>query len=347
MFADEFDRLNNNLEAIERAVVADVKAKLNARVNGTWSETDDDLFAAFTSFAVHCIDSLIPLRATRLWLVDLAPLVEKDGAAASQPIHIGSPLYNCGVCFFFAGDLDRFYQFVGAAEEATNRVAAGPVDLLIGGGLAKDILIRPMVAWLSKAWEPLYSSITSTTLEEQEYTDLIRWLAAQLVDAVHATIALHRLLLQHPPDNSATQHIRVRAVADLCVVLESTTKRWNTATSRDLHAHAESVANALGCHKEFRKLHDDFGKHCDTTATDKKSADAVNWACQQCLNHAKKANALEERRAAALYLSVRLRNSLLHVLDEQLDIYTNKAMLLEAASCVFAAIRLSRIASGT
>jgi len=43
-----------------------------------------------------------------------------------------------------------------------------------------------------------------------------------------------------------------------------------------------------------------------------------------------------------MYLVYRLRNSLMHVIDDSLDIHLDKDKLLQAAGCVFAVLRLTR-----
>jgi hypothetical protein len=348
-FERNFQNLGAFLEFMEGAVERHLKDNLAQWESGGWTQPDDHLFNGFTSFAYHCVCSLLPHRAINLWGTRLAPAVAAAEAHVKKRIHKGSPLHNTAICFFVAGDFDHAYQFMAAADEE-NRLsgATAAASLLLGNGLSADLLVRPMAAWLRSACGSDYKAVSGHDLDEAELEQMLRWLSIRMPDALQCVVALHRLVkVQTPPHNEASQHIRVRALAELCIVLESATRRWNVACTEELHKQLESVlsANTISL-AEFRRLHLAYGTAYPRPTN--KSPAAVNWAVKECLTSVDNSMQLSERVGAAMYLAVRLRNSLLHVLEEALDLYVDQARLMRCVGVILGTVRLSqRGAEGT
>jgi len=335
------------LEEIETAIVSDIKGRIALRVAGQWNKSDDDLFELYTGYAAHCWRNLIPERATATFIVEIVPLIDAADAqlaAEGNPvIHRGSPLYNSAVCFFLAGDFDHAYQYFsesGVADERLGRGDAGRV--LIGDHpLSEQLLVRPIVAWGKAAWEADYRQAIGSNLELVEMKSLLSWLATRLVDAMQLVIALHKLArVQTGPDNDAAKHLRLRDLADVVLVIESSLRRWQVIHG-ELHARLHDLLGQNGTSQTaFDNAHNRFTARW--LKPDRVTAAAVNWVVDDCLQAFDAAPNTATKCGIACYLALRLRNSLMHVLDEDLDLYSNRAKVLRATGLMMAVVRASQ-----
>ena len=92
----------------------------------------------------------------------------------------------------------------------------------------------------------------------------------------------------------------------------------------------------------FEKAHQRFRKKFPSNAPNSETGKAVNWAIADCLRHYTKASTKATKCGVACYLVVRLRNSLMHVLDDSVSLYADKEVLLKVAGLAFAVLRLSK-----
>jgi hypothetical protein len=75
---------------------------------------------------------------------------------------------------------------------------------------------------------------------------------------------------------------------------------------------------------------------------DKETSTGVNWAITDGLTAVDSAPDAASKAGAAFYLAVRLRNSLMHVIDEAVDLYTDQAKLARVTGLMLAVIRLTQ-----
>ena len=120
------DLTHTALRGVEAQIVDGVIANLEEKVAGTWTGTDDALFAPLTAFVTPAWKLQWAHRAIRIWLVELVPHVESAERRLGKRIHKGAPLYNTGLCFFVAGDLARAAQYIEAAAEEDKETHGKP-----------------------------------------------------------------------------------------------------------------------------------------------------------------------------------------------------------------------------
>ena len=73
----------------------------------------------------------------------------------------------------------------------------------------------------------------------------------------------------------------------------------------------------------------------------REAAVAVNWAVSDTLSELSTAANVAARAGIVAYFAVRLRNSLMHVIDQSFDLYTDQAKCNRVFGLMLAAIRLS------
>lgn len=343
------------LNEMEKLVLDDFKERLKQRVTGQWDSQDDRLFDKYTEYCAACWDGLIPQRATLLWLVEMSPLADKADveigkAQSGQMIHRGSPLYNVGVSFFLAGDFDRAYVYMGAAGEADFKLRGGDADAILLGEhpLARRLLRDTLYSWISRPgmWGDLYQRTCGVPLSDDEFRKLLTWMRTN--DAIQTLISLHRLAnLVVGPKNTASQHLGVQWLADLVQVFESSLRKWQVNAGGQLQARVYSDPDSLlkanvPAHTAFKDAENRF---CDELAAKhfvKDSSDAVNWVVNDCLTVHSQAADTATCSGVACYLVYRVRNSLMHVIDTSIDLYTDTKKLMKVAGLAFSVIRLSR-----
>ena len=147
----------------------------------------------------------------------------------------------------FLGDFDNAYRFLAEAGVEDEKSGRGSrFKILLGDhGLSEQVLITPLEGILFPRWSASYVAVTSTNLDKPEFAALLGSLAARPTDAFQTMIALHRFRRSlFGFENEATQHIRVRAIAELIVVLESTLKRQFHPTDKMLSDLLEQLLQA-------------------------------------------------------------------------------------------------------
>jgi len=334
----------------EELVITNVREALARRLALNGPENDDDIFSAFTVFVEYCRARGLSHRAISLWNRDLRGLVE--GAEQQMRrndlnarIHKGSPLYNVGLSFFIIGNFERAYQFIaeaGIEDERSHRGAR--TQILIGNyELSRQILIAPLEEALLPSLENDYGAISDLKLNGQELNELFNWLVLRSADAFQTLIALHRFSkLQCPPGNEAAAHIQVRAIADLVVAVESSMRRWQVGMAGlQLHARTEQMlATNPAAQTQFHAFHGDF---CAGWALqDRESAAALEWVISETVSRLAVAANPASRVGLATYLVVRLRNNLMHVLDDSLSLYSNSQLRTRIAGIVLSVVRISK-----
>jgi hypothetical protein len=350
-FEQQVDALLSAIEAFEHGVDDAVKQNLHARANGNWREADDNIFAPFTWYTDFCWKRLVPERAIALWVTSLA---EATAAAEAQlrgrndpnpRIHKGAPLYNVGLNMFMSGALDRALVFLGEAGAEDERSGRGPAgQILVGNNaLSEQLLVNTVFAWISppNVWGTDYQNSTGQVLVKQQFKDVVTWTATRLNDGIQLMLALHRLAgSQVIPDNAASRHLRVQAVADLVLVVESTLRRWQAPGIGQLHPRMTALLPAgSGARLSFDTLHNDFNNRY--AGHDRETIPALNWAIDESLARFDRAATVSERAGIACYLTYKLRNNLMHVIDDSVNLYADRPKLVRAAGLVFCAIRIS------
>jgi hypothetical protein len=330
---------NTNLRAIEMQIVEAVAANLERKVAGDWNEGDDALFGPLTAFVVAAWRVQWHRRAIRMWLVELVPIVENAEAQLGARIHKGSPIYNTGLCFFMAGDLARAMQYTAAAAEEDEATHGGCSRLLEGGGLGEQVLLSPLFAWLEAEFGADYAAATGKRFSSDEVKELVGFLSQRQPDAVLFIMALHRYSTQvKGPDNAASRLQRVRAFADLLLVFESSLRQWQSMTGR-----AEL----------FRRATDLLGPNPAASAEFSARGGAyrgVDWEKSTVVDAMVRgeegrfaaARTVAQKAAVAVFVSYRLRNSVMHVLDDQLELFAKPELLKKVLGFALIALRLSR-----
>jgi len=341
------------LDRLEAKIMSDFRRRIDARALGEWSESDDAIFLGHTHLCTVCWHNLIPQRAIRLWLMDMVDLVDEADrriaqSGTGQPIHRGAPLYNVGVCFFMAGDLDRALQYLsqaGVSDEAIGRGDANQV-LLGDHPLSRQLLRRTVAAWVSVCWGQSFQQATGHPLNEAEIDSLLRWLTVP--DAVQVVVSLHRLAgLQVGPENQASRHLRVQALADLVLVFESTLRKWQPSGLRELMDRVHTNPNALlrqnlASRAGFQTQWDRQNAEIQAGRLARNTTAALDWTVADSLAEFAAASTTATRAGIACYVTYQLRNSLMHVIDGSIALYSDQAKLMAAAGLVMAAIRISQ-----
>lgn len=350
-----------NLASLEAQVVRDLKFNLVQRVVGLWHQPDDDLFASHTSFAIQCWQIGLPERASRLWEAVLAKEVESAEEVLGRQvppsrIHKGAPLYNAGLGYLLAGNLDRAVALISSAgaEEAKRGTGQG-CDLLLGSHeLTEKSILIPIVDWItSTGWDKDFVAATCRQFDLAELKSLLGWLGGKVENAIQLIACLWRMrLLASYPLNEATRHLRVQGYADLLLIVESSMRMWQaspTLNGKQLYNRLEHVLGAnqraLAAFKAAEtRFAGQFPKDQVTRQDhpDKETAVAVNWVIGDTLGLLASATSPAERAGYSCHLTARLRNSLMHVIDGSVDLYSKDNEFNRVAGITLSVIRLSQ-----
>lgn len=341
------------LEEYERQVQERVKENLSQRRTGKWTDSDDDLFACFTDYVADSFANGVAQRPIALWEQHICPCVASAEEASVIRIHKGSPLYNVGLCCFCLGHCDRAYQYFAEAGKEDELCGRGDRrKLLVGDGLSEQVLIAPLVPFVVH-WAKDYRDTTNSCLDKDELKRVIAWLTLHArADAMQLVIALHRLFaVKTGPQNDASEHLGVQAVADLVVVVESSLRHWQKTATGQLHSrirgHGGLIHRCRSLEHGFDRFQSAFT--CEKSAEHVKgnpgwmeTADAVNWCIEECERQISQAANGGERAGACCFLAVRLRNSLTHVIEERLSLRSDTTVRSRVAGRMLAVIRLSQ-----
>lgn len=351
----EIVALRQAKDSFATRLVAIVGGCLKMRAEGQWSRADDDIFLTHSLL----IEKLLPrsrsapisgleLVPVRLWEDHILPLCRQTEAQMrithpAARIHKGAPLFNVGLCLFLSGDFDRAFQYFAEAAKEDELSGRGSRRTLVIGDhpLAERVIIDPLVRDLLPHWVSDYSSVTGALLDKAELQSVLRWLIFRAPDAFQVVASLHRLRESaHSPENEVSMFQLVRAVAEIVLSIESSLRRWQTGASGQLQARTENLLAGTAAHPSFAQFHTNFCNTFSKPARD--TAGAVNWVIQQVPGRLAAVTSCAPRIGIIAYLAVRLRNSLMHVNEEALDIHSNRSLCIKIAGQMFSMIRISK-----
>jgi hypothetical protein len=328
-----------------------VKKALARKSCGHWAFDDDSIFAAHTSFVDSALKFGAPLWPTHLWH-QIEPLVQQAETSIAQRtgqpsrIHKGAPYFNVGLCYFLSGNFEHAFQYFAEAGVEDEKSGRGARELVPIGenSLSIELLIRPLTQRLIPLISTSYLSSIGAHLTESELRTLINWLAARPIDAFQTISGLHRLLkLLDGPENDVSKQLRVRAVADLVLSVESSIRRWQNAAGQQLQGRflmllqSNPVARSSFTNFDGLRGQNFPGAGGETIA-------CINWVIEEMLSRMQTLPSVSERVGSAAFLVARLRNNLMHVNDPALSIYNDKDKLLQIVGLVMGTLKLSKLA---
>lgn len=327
------------LEAVEHQLVQNVRNRLDAHKADSPRTRDigDVIFAPHTTYVQWALQrQLVPAeRPVQLWH-RLLPEVE-TWESTHHPIHKGAPLFNIGLCHFVLGDFARASQYITEASEEDQRSGRGASTLVTGASLGRGVFRDPLFPWLASSFSADYQAATGIPLDAGELDSLVEFLEGRQTDAMVFLSALHRLKAQmEPPDNIASGLQRVRALADLPIVLESNLQRRNVG-SGTLFGRCRALVNGTDIRTSF-----DTRKAQHPTRAWWETAANVSRAVTEEIAAFGAATTRADKAGIALYLSYRLRNALLHSLDGTLDLYSQSTPLTRVVGFALVSVRLSK-----
>jgi hypothetical protein len=304
------------------------------------SVAEDALFQVHTDLTVGVLGA----AATRLnepvllWERIIAPATEQAEKRLGKPIHKGAPLYNTGVCLFLLNDFDGAFQYFVDADEENRRLGPGGIELLIGkDALSRRLLIDQLFRGTAGKWADDYRLVNGVSLDAGELVALLDWLGKRASDAFVAIAALHRIFRadSRKKPNRATRLIVVRSLGDLLIVLESAIRRLQGAgvsgqLGKRMPALVFSDARILNAYKNV------------WAAKATETAAELNAVVAKATQDFATAKGEAERAGIICYAVYRLRNSLLHVNEESLDLCANLDLGVRMTGWALAACRVAR-----
>lgn len=333
----ETDKVCEGLSCIEKKIVDEIESSI---VNKVGTVNESEIFDAYSDYVFFCVNNLISQRATRLWLCDIEPLLKKH----SVEVDLFTPLFNVGLAFFMSMDFDHaMIFFCKAGEEAEKAGGNNKQDVLLGRDKSsRRYLVSTIHAVAYGQWSDIYEKATGFELTEQEFDSLIKWLEGNLPNAIQLITSLHRLAsVQKFKDNSAANHLAMASLSQLIVILESSLRFWQSGDGMLQNRIERMLSHNSNLNSEFQSLHTGFCNEF-TSTTDRHSLNAINWTLQEYLGFIDKQINTEKLASASLYITLRLRNSLFHVLNDTLDIYSNRDALMKCIGAALISLRLSK-----
>lgn len=341
-----------HLNQMQATVLAEVTENLRRKVDDNAFPDADQIFSPFTTLVVFALERGLPTLATDCWPALDAALTTAEGrmqVASGNPaarIHKGSPYFNLALCHFAAGDLERGFKFLAMTGDEHARAGGDPFPVLLGNHpLSRRFLIAPVVAELAPGWTVRYHELTNRNLDEAELIALVMQAARQPTDGIQLLLALHRLRkASGAVQNDWTRYLRTRSLAEMLVALESMLRRIHVGHQGELQSQFEHLfggradyQQAFGLfHTDFRAIYDPLGGP-DT----RRTPGAVDWSVNQAALRIAGAPHRKAKAGVAAYAAVRLRNTLLHVLEANLQIYHDEAKCLDMFAVCLAAFRVA------
>ncbi len=330
---------HSQLHWLEGKLAHAVALNLEAKVAGNFNGPDDALFAPHTAFAQAAWRCNLQQSVARLWVEKLASLTRKAEREIGH-IHKGAPLFNTGISYFISGDYARATQYIAAAADENERRDPGSgITLLTGGANAEQVFLRPLYRWIDASFGVDYRAATNQTLAPQEVKDLVQFLATRLSDALLFIAALHRLHAQLAgPNNHPVKLQRMRALADILVVFESNLRSWQRGVHGQLRNRTVALARENpAVAREFNTLDQHYG----TSGIKLDTTSGLNRMLLREEARFSSVGTTAERAGIALFVAYRLRNSVMHVLDERLRVFKVRKALLKAVGLSLAAVRIA------
>ena len=350
----------SRLATIEAQVLQTTKLNLLQKVAGVWTQADDDLFADHTAYFIDCSNYGFPDLASRFWESTLSrEAAAADFALSKQTppsrIHKGAPLYNTGLGYLLAGNLDKAVAFISeAGNEEQRRGNPSGNRLFIGDhGLTDQSVIDPICSeWLPE-WIDDFKNVCGLTLDKPEFKKLTQWLSATLENAIQLVTCLTRLRIHRPlPDNPAVRHLQIQNLADIVLVIESSLRQWQSIQGQlfdrmksmvSVSTNAEDAFNAA--HLRFTTAYPNNDPVTRLPNPDKETATALNWAIDDAISALSAASDHASCAGIVCYLAVRIRNSLMHVIDGTVSLYSDHVKRNRVTSLMISCIALSRAGS--
>jgi hypothetical protein len=141
-------------------------------------------------------------------------------------------------------------------------------------------------------------------------------------------------------------------LADLLLIVESSLRGWQTGAAyqgKQLYARLQSMLSPGAVSKSaFGKCEAGYGTQftvvppATTPALTKETPAEVNWIIQDNVTRFTSAASIAERAGVSCHLIARLRNSLMHVIDSSISLYTDDAMFSKIAALILSVVRLSK-----
>jgi hypothetical protein len=342
-----------SLSHVEEHIVRKTEERLREGVKRGRTFDDDWAFEYHTEYVDWAGIAGLYRRPAVLWRTRLAPIVERAeaelaGKRAGARIHKGAPFYNVGLSLFRCGAFDAAIQFIGAAGVEEKLLKRGKQSLLLVGrnALSKQVLIEPVIKFKLFDWSKDYESITGQEFGEAEFISLLDWLSKrQLGDAIEAVASPHRVMATfEAPNNDTASHARVQALAGLVLVVESSLRQWQSDSLAGKQLN-DRLVNLLSANARaagsYTRIKSEFDGRW-TGAAKKETPAAVNWIIRRALSRLRQFRSVGSRAGVAAFLALRLRNSLMHLIDSDLKIYRDEDLLCRLLGIIFAVIRLSR-----
>lgn len=310
----------------------------------TWDGSDDDLFAPLTAYVSVAIRyygcAAFPIK---IWTAVIEPEVGRIEGLIGRSIHKGSPLFNVGLCYLIAGNVMHSAQYIDAAAEEDERRRPGSgKDVIVGSsGVAENVKRKLLDSWVLEDFGDDYRAATGAKLDKGEFKDLVSFLADNIPDAVLMLFSLRRvMLLIKGPTSYAVRMYHVRALADLALALESNLSRWQSGSFKGLHGRAEEMLKGNSDASDaFDAMHKarQPGQWTDP--------DVFNSMLATGLSAFDSATAAAERAGTAVYVTYGCRNSLMHALDETLDVFTDLEKANRVLAFALIAFKVAKLSS--
>jgi tetratricopeptide (TPR) repeat protein len=354
------DLHSGNRESNLELVANRTHENLLEKLDGTWKHSDDEVFGELFEFVEHCLANGLPQDAIELWnrnISFMANDVKSKLTTRGERFHIGSPLYNIGLCYFNLGDFDSALRYIAQAGIEDEQDGRGPRHhILVGKHVLSDqIIIDPFVAWAEAhaACVDTYQGGCGEPLEYDQLANLMDQMLSNPENAIQFVASLHRIVRSYePPENHASRHARIRALADMAHLVESTMRAWQTKCDgvtllgrfeRLFDGHTDTRISYDQAHARFC-LQFPNDQKTKEKHPDRESVVGINWAIQDGLSQIDASSSLKVRIGIAAYLVVRLRNSLMHYNDAALCLYSNNCAFERALGIVLAATRIVQLA---
>lgn len=334
----------------EEAILSKTIENLKARCSGSWAFSDDDIFEAHTAYvSAAAIEYGLPFRPVLLWELGIKPAVAKAEAemGLGRRVHKGAPLYNSFLCLLLAGDIDRAFEYLHSASNENFLLGRSPQFALALGDddFSRQTVIRPIYLEPILRWSPEILLITGINASEDNVLELLRWLGSRPTDAIQALLTLHRLRrLRDFNSDCYAQHLRMRCLGDLLLIFESSLRRWQIGVSGDLYDRARALlAPNVVARDAFTAFHD--RRNQIVPSARRSTPQAVDWLVSDAFVRLSAAKSNAERCGIAIYLGYGLRNSLMHVMEDQINLYSNPSDLMRCAGVAFTLLQVSKIGS--
>jgi hypothetical protein len=178
-------------------------------------------------------------------------------------------------------------------------------------------------------------------LTQQEVRDIINFLSAKTANAVVFISALQRISLALDKPNVYSLHLhKVRALSDIILVFESSLRNWQPADLGELGSRTSELLrpNTIAF-RYYNQINASYPHY------DWKNPVNINQFTTNEIQRYDAALHAAEKAATAIYTIYRLRNSLMHVLEDQLDVFLNPNKLSRLISFAIIAIRVSKFGS--